>query len=395
MSNVSKNCSVLFICHESSRTGAPVVLLNLLKWIRGNKDISTWIIINKGGELDHDFERLAPTLILKPARSETLPRKITRKFKGKHPEFRKIRKFVPDNITLVYSNTAANGDLLDFIKRYFKCPIITHLHELENVIRSLGNDNLKHVLKNTDYYIAASEKVKDYFCNNHQVSEDAICVVHEFISPPDSLTGNHPVLPIGIRINKEDFVVGSVGFVDYRKGFDLFLETASAVINEPGIQGVKFLWVGEFGHGRKKITENYLKRHHLEDMVAFTGGARNPYGYYSLFNIFFLASREDPFPLVMLESSWFGKPVMAFRNSGGAAEFIDENSGILLDDYDPGKAAEWIIHLKDQREYLLNLGNHARDKINESFLTDKLAPVIFDKILKISGKEAGNLNIPE
>ncbi len=393
MSNDSKNCSILFICHESSRTGAPVILLNLLKWIRDKRDVSSWILINKGGELDHDFEQLAPTLILRPAGYESLLRKAIRKLKGKQNAFRKIRNFLPGKIRLVYSNTSANGELLNFVKGYFKCPVITHVHELESVIRSLGEENMKYVMNNSDFYIAASFKVKENLSKNHHVPEDMIFVVHEFISPPDTVTESPPVPPIGITIKKDDFVVGSVGFVDYRKGFDLFLETASIVINESERRGVKFLWVGEFGHGRKDLVDNYLKKHRLYDFVGFTGGTRIPYTYYPLFDIFFLASREDPFPLVMLESSWYGKPVMAFRNSGGVSEFIDENSGFLLDDYDPRKAADLIIRLMDQPYSFMNMGEKAKKKVNDCFRTDILAPVVFEKILKISN--TGTDGIPD
>ena len=80
----------------------------------------------------------------------------------------------------------------------------------------------------------------------------------------------------------------------------------------------------------------------------------NPNEYkYLLKNIttFWLTSREDPFPSVVLEAMKFHKPVIGFRNSGGfismarnnrayvKGSFIDWNSvdsfieGLSLDEY--------------------------------------------------------------
>ncbi len=55
---------VLFIRgHEASRTGALLVLLNFLRWLRGNSDVDFEILLRQGGELLGDFQALAPTSV--------------------------------------------------------------------------------------------------------------------------------------------------------------------------------------------------------------------------------------------------------------------------------------------------------------------------------------------
>ncbi len=383
MSNDLKNSSILFICHESSRTGAPMVLLNLLRWLKDHAEFKYWILINKGGELDGDFRALAPTLILSPKIKKKTFRGILRKFRFRSTSLKRIRKFLPERITLVYSNTIANGELTQYIRKHYHAKVITHLHEMQGVIKSLGMKNLSCVLENTDLFIAASCRVKEEFAENHRVPENKFKVIHEFITPVELPGEILNGLPDEIN-NKKVFVVGSVGFVDYRKGFDIFLQVADLIINVHRMRDVRFLWVGEFGHGREKIIEQFLVKHSLKNYVFFTGPADNPSGYYGIFDLFFLASREDPFPLVMLESARHSIPVLAFRQSGGVTEFINENSGILLDDFDIQLAAFSILKYSENKEILKKMGANAKLRFLENFTTDKQAPAIYAEISNLT-----------
>ena len=54
---------ILFISHDASRTGAPILLLNFLRWFKQNTDIPFRIILAKTGELEPYFKELAPTFV--------------------------------------------------------------------------------------------------------------------------------------------------------------------------------------------------------------------------------------------------------------------------------------------------------------------------------------------
>ena len=41
---------ILFISHDAGRTGAPLLLLNMLKWLKGNRDLSFEVLLMKDGE---------------------------------------------------------------------------------------------------------------------------------------------------------------------------------------------------------------------------------------------------------------------------------------------------------------------------------------------------------
>jgi glycosyltransferase involved in cell wall biosynthesis len=68
--------------------------------------------------------------------------------------------------------------------------------------------------------------------------------------------------------------------------------------------------------------------------------------YYAAADIFFLPSREDPFPSVVLEAMAFGLPIVCFENATGAAELTEkEAAGIVVPYLDIAAAAQAISTL--------------------------------------------------
>ena len=49
---------ILFITHEASRTGAPMVILHLIKWLQTNSDYCIDLLSLKGGELSDEFSEI-------------------------------------------------------------------------------------------------------------------------------------------------------------------------------------------------------------------------------------------------------------------------------------------------------------------------------------------------
>ena len=61
-----KKPSILFISHESSMSGAPLLLLSLIRLLKENGFSENAILVSRGGPIEHLFTEAAPTLILKP-----------------------------------------------------------------------------------------------------------------------------------------------------------------------------------------------------------------------------------------------------------------------------------------------------------------------------------------
>ena len=54
---------ILFISHDASRTGAPILLLRLIEQIKIYSDFEILILLKNCGELKEDFERLGKTFV--------------------------------------------------------------------------------------------------------------------------------------------------------------------------------------------------------------------------------------------------------------------------------------------------------------------------------------------
>lgn len=331
--------------------------------------------------MDNEFGALAPLLILNPPPARLFLTRLFSRIYRKLIQKNRLNKFLNVPVCLIYSNTIGNGDLSAYFKKKLKVRLITHVHELHEVIRSMGERNLKTVIDSTDIYLAAARAVKDMLTGTFGISKEKIIVVPEFIEAFNSGEKKAPDFLNKIKPDDTSLLVGSVGFVDFRKGYDLFMETARLVVNIYKKKEIKFIWVGAYGRGKKELVDRYVLSNGLQNHVLFTGEVSDPYSYYHWFDLLYLPSREDPFPLVMLESSWAARPVVCFKNCGGMEEFIDEDTGILIDEIDARKAAIKIIDLYHNRNEILRLGLNAKRKVEQYYLIDKIAPEIYKIIL--------------
>lgn len=375
---------ILFICHESSRTGAPISLLYFLRWIKKNTGQKFFILIEKGGEIEGLFKELGPTLIVRPQRL-TLLQKIWSKIHYSSYVTNRLKKLYDEPVGLIYLNTFSNGKLASILKSRFTCRLVTHVHELERVIRESGSRNIQLLIRLTDHFIAASRSVRDNLMLNHAVAGSRISVHYEAIEPFGNVREESGENPGGL-----DFIVGGAGFVDYRKGFDLFLETARIVAGDEAGRGIRFVWAGGFGRHKRKIAGKYIELHGLEKYVSFLGELSDPFPVYRQTSLFFLSSREDPFPLVMLEHAYLGIPVIGFRGSGGVEEFLDYDPEFLADPEDTRGMARLILKFRNDRRLAERAGEKLRKKVTDQHLIDKVGNTYFNRILQAGGLIPGN-----
>ena len=101
----------------------------------------------------------------------------------------------------------------------------------------------------------------------------------------------------------------------------------------------------------------------LEDRVHFVGNKPNPLDYSSLFGVFALVSREDAFPLVMLEAASLGKPIVCFADSGGATEFVNNSCGFVVPYLGIEAMAAKVLELLESVSLRRSLGEQAAKKV--------------------------------
>ena len=384
----SKKNKVLFISHDASRTGAPIVFLHLLRWLKANSNLEINILLLADGPLKQDFEAIGKTFLWDPDPTEPglkklLIRKILKRDITVNPRY-----FVPFGLRnvkydLIYANTVASHHALPFLKQFYKSKVISHVHENEYTIKTFYKHSMDMSFTNCiDHYIAVSKSTVESLVN-FAIPIEKISLIYEFVSVEKVLSlkaVDGDIIKDRHQIGNS-FIVGGSGLTSWRKGVDLFIQTMLLINQKRPDNNIKFVWVGaqltEF-----KLQFEYeatrLEKYHLDGKIIFIDSVPQPQDYFQLFDIFYLSSREDPFPLVMLENAALGKPVFCFANSGGAEEFVSGGAGVLIRYGDVNLMADAILSYSTRLQDLKSMGEKGKNKIEDYDVAAAAA-----KILKV------------
>ena len=377
--------TVLFVSHEATLTGAPIALLNLMRWLKQNTQYQILIICLRGGPLLEEFKTLGPTFLLTDFQSVTLKEQLLLKTRLRKPQSswdRMMQEVVDTPLSLIYFNTITGGKYYaDLKKRGYK--IITHVHELKGYISSLPEQQVADVLKHTDHFITVSKAVSRMMSEDYAVEESKMTLVYELINsveiPKISKSESRKErMPF---IDKQAFIVGASGVVSIRKGTDIFINIVNFVQSVAPQLDIHFIWVGaNMQHHHFKDFEKDVVMMGLKEKISWIPPVKNPLAYFNCFDVFMLTSREDPFPLVCLENALLGKPILCFENSGGMPEFVEDDAGIVVPYRDEMAMAKAIIELAQNGERVKQLGDRANYKITHDFSASKMAERIARQI---------------
>lgn len=373
---------ILFISHDASRTGAPIVFLNFLRWFKENTNIPFQILLRNGGELEAEFAALSSTLVYEQYRGNSLIQRATKRLGFNNPNSQIKHKLANADIGLIYSNTATNGYLLQDLSD-LNCPVISHIHELEYWIyqSKTGWDKTKN---HSSHYIAASQAVKNNLVEKHNISSEQINVVHEFVNTLNISSILSDQIEVSNKIRKQlqippdAFVVGGSGTTDWRKGADIFLYVTKYIHKHPLERPVHFVWVGGAKPGDVRYFElQYeIEKLGIKPYVHLTGAVPNPLDYFTIFDVFALTSREDPYPLVCLEAAALAKPVLCFDGAGGEKEFVEEDCGFVVPYLDIETMGDKILMLLKSPDLRRKIGIRANEKVVERHDISVAAPQI-------------------
>lgn len=384
---------ILFITHDASRSGGPILLRNFMRWIKENSTHKFQLLYRVGGILEPDFEELTISELFYPKyynNYNTIGQKILNrlgyyKYKLKKHHIYLLKKYKTEKFDIIYSNTVVNLDVLKVLKE-LNIPIITHVRELESTIAHFGGNRLISGLNELNkHFIADSFAVKANLENKHTISQNKIEVVHEYVELPTELPNidTNSNLRERLGIPENAFVVGASGGGLWRKGYDLFIQTAIASCKKEGNENVYFIWVGGFKIEILSEIEFDIEKSELKNRILFVGAQKNPLDYFSLFHVFILASREEPFGIVGMESALFKTPIICFENSGGMPEFITEECGIAVPYLDIPKMVEAVQFFKDNEVRRKQYGLNARNKVLNSHTLE----IKSKELLKIMEKQ--------
>jgi glycosyltransferase involved in cell wall biosynthesis len=375
-SSMQTGKKVLFISHDAVRCGAQILILNLVRWFAEHGGMPYELLLKSGGELTPEFARLGKVELFTGA---TPLGRLLYQLRGNRSRLL-LNKYRRRGIGLVYSNTITNGNLLEYLAP-LGCPVITHVHELENYTHWCGRDNLDKVVTYTSLFIAASQAVKENLVANHGILDEKVVIVHEYTPVDVAVSVAKKEMLARLSIPEHAFVVGGSGTTDWRKSPELFLQLARSVRDTSRCDDIYFVWIGgactwELEYDMKKMGLNN---------VIFVPNNPTPLDYFNCFDVFALTSRIDPYPVVCLESAALGKPIICFDNAGGMPEFVEDDCGFVVPYLDLPAFTEKVVMLYEDRALCSQLGLAARMKVTSRHdlgIAGKIIAAIIRRLIK-------------
>jgi glycosyltransferase involved in cell wall biosynthesis len=330
---------ILFVSHKANRSGAPVLLLKIIREFKVKTGLPIQVLVMEDGELVKEFQQLGQTFVWKKQKilySPSLFKSIVAAFlriiivlKGLYILFR-VR-----NTSLVFFNTITNGYLHKKLL-FLNCRYVCYVHELEAAIHMLTNSfSLGIVLENTHLFLAVSNAVKNNLITNHNVNENSIKAVAspvtEIVRDKKKYTSFINSFKKANQISGDAVIIGVAAANEWRKGFDLFAPLATLYFNLYPNSNVYFAWKGFSKQSASSFFDEYdYKKHTAKDRMLLIPHGNNSIEQMASFDIHLLLSREDPYPLVVLEAASFAVPTVCFNNAGGTPEFIEEDAGYCI-----------------------------------------------------------------
>ncbi|MCS3532431.1 glycosyltransferase family 4 protein [Chryseobacterium sp. JUb7] len=384
---------ILFISHEASLSGAPILALNLLKRLKKEKeDYTIDVLLIRGGELYEDFAKISNQIVVAHYHLQSfsfLKRNLKRVesivFKKK-PETQqdKIDKIttilLQNKYDLVYGNTMES--LIWTLPFYRKnIPTIVAIHELSFGIESTyPKEFVLENISNVTKIIAGSKAVGDNLVAKYGADPKKINVVHSFVDSVLILQKDKESLRQELGIKNNELIIGIASSQELRKGTDMIPLLVQKIKQKTDLP-FKFINLGGTSKSPAvrcaKIDAEKLE---VDDVLLFIDHNKFPNDYINLFDVFLLMSREDPFPLVMLTAAKLKKPIIAFEKSGGAVEFLENGYGILAPYLDLDKMADNVVNLLKNNELRKKYGENIHRRLEEDYSDEKLTLNIFNLI---------------
>ncbi|NNE66515.1 MAG: glycosyltransferase family 4 protein [Pyrinomonadaceae bacterium] len=381
---------VLFLTPGASINGGNVFLLRFLQWLKANTDIPFSVFFETSGDVEAKFMKLGNNLC--HTRTTTDKGNLL-KILGKAEEKSGIRsRILKKTITkrdfaLIYSNTVINHKTFPLTED-LGLPVLTHCHEMESVINLTGKENFELLCDRTDRFIAVSNAVKSELVSKHGIDDSKVEKIYGFVPVSEfdsNLKSRRGEVLESLGFPRDAFLVGASGLLEWRKAPEIFISIAERVTRHYPELPIYFVWVGGADKNDHSLfcADFDVTKLGLSERVKFLPHCRDPERYFAALDLFALVSREDPFPLVCLESAVFDVPILCFDNAGGMPEFVEQDCGAILPYLDVAAFAAKIVELFKNRELRLKLGRNAGEKVRKHHDVEVIGPQILSQIEKM------------
>lgn len=348
---------VLVICHEASRTGAPILGWNIIRRLSPKYRVVS--VLLRGGELEREFRAAAAASTLPLTWAMRSPAAVQRAAQSL------VSTYGP---VYAIANSIETNALVPALTR-LGVPVIALVHEFASYTRPMSK--LSSVFYwASDIVFPARMVAESSFQQFPELKDRAgIHLLAQGRSeiPRSAQPANTQArieAPLRPSTRRDAFVILGAGTVQLRKGVEAFVSTAAAARRLRPDLDLLFVWIGDGFDPERDLSysvylDEQIKRSDLGDSLIMRDAVEDLDSLYRQADVFLLSSRLDPQPNVAIDAMTYGIPTVCFEGGAGTAEILaaDPTTRDLVVPYlDTQAAAEVICRLADRRESLDTLG---------------------------------------
>jgi glycosyltransferase involved in cell wall biosynthesis len=384
--NAKLRHGIVVVSHDAGRTGAPLIALNIARELVQARGIPVVTILLETGELESEFAQMGPLFVARPrlspmyrldarAWARLVKRAIYIKDSAWHDRFwRRISKYLAKRqIRHAVCNTVLSGAAAVRLKEA-GLTVIGLVHELPHSIRAnKWTDQAAALIQGADGLVFPCPQVQAAFTSAFSIDHKPTYVYPQgFNINPERLTVERRTadrLAFRARLDltcDDILILGCGGSGDLRKGADLFIHAAremALLLTTSATRKIVFAWAGYIGSSFREWAEKDMTELALSDRLIFLGPQQDMAPCFAASDLFFLPSREDPFPTTVLEAMVYGLPVVGFAGSGGIEEQVCGGVGVIVPYGDVTSAVKTLRQLAEQPEKRNRMARLGQERI--------------------------------
>jgi glycosyltransferase involved in cell wall biosynthesis len=386
---------VLFVGHGAERTGPPIFLLRLLRWMDAAGKPPPTVVVARDGELVADYRRLADVVVLARGPEPLEPvaaalRRLGRAGAADATADRwlreRLRRLPAHDVIHVNGCSPANARAFAALPLATSTtPMVLHVHELDIGLRhNLTAEQRRLLLGRADAFLAVAQAVATNLIDGHDVPADRVSVHPGFVDPApvgrNDAEAAGRALRAELGIGADAFVIGTAALPDWRKAPDLLLRAAWTIRRRRPDIDLHVVWAG----GTTDGTDAWQVGHEADQLglgerFHHLAHRDDPTAVHAALDLYVSAAREDAFPLAVLEAAQLARPTVAF-DVGGVAELVRDDAGQMVDWPDTDALATAIVALHDDPDRRRRAGSTAAARVEERYVTSVCAPRLWQAV---------------
>ena len=359
INNESEMRRIVLVAHDAYPHGAQYLILNMAKVLSESMGFIVDMIVLGEGQLIEEYRKYANV----------------HELAGYDPQGKEAIKLIQQlhkqGASSAIANTTVTGLIVPVLKKCgFK--VVSLIHELPQLIEDYGlHEHVNAIARDADKIVFAATAVRKGFESFVKLDKEKVVIRPQGIYKKNALQtaeqieSAHSELRKRFNLPDEAIIVLGVGFADYRKGIDIFVASGIEVLKKN--DNIYFLWLGSFEPEIEKKIKQNIKKSGLDNHFIFPGLDYESDIYYAGADIYALTSREYPFPSVVMEALDALTPVIAFTKSGGSAELLSKEGGVLVNKMTSKAFASALIKLINNPEKLNQLGHEGKKIVDDEF----------------------------